>query len=78
MNFRRMRMMMMLQKMLPMARRRRRNQLLFSLLGLGLFGGATAYGLVRMKNNDGMTNVMNRIRGQMNKFNMPGMLRTGT
>lgn len=75
---RRMRMMGMIQQYLPMARRRRRNQLLFSLLGLGLFGGATAYGLVRAKNNGNMTNIMNRLRNQMSNFNMPNLIRTGS
>ncbi|MFS8650849.1 MAG: hypothetical protein FWJ66_02915 [Caldibacillus sp.] len=75
---RRMRWMGMVQQYLPMVRRRRRLQLFISLLGLGLFSGATAYGLVRVKNNGGMTDMMNRIREQMANINMPKLLRTGS
>ncbi len=66
----------MAQQYLPMARKRRRNQMLLSILGLGLFGGATAFGFVRAKNNGGFDQMLQRLRNRMENINMPKMLRT--
>lgn len=58
-----------------MRKKNKRNTLLFSLLGLGLAGGATAFGMMRGKNNNSIQQIIQKASNSIQNFT-PNKLNT--